>query len=380
MNKKMERQKKILLVFGTRPEAIKMAPLVKMLKNKKTFEIKVCITSQHSEMLKQVLDIFEIKPDFDLNLMKKNQDLTDITSGVMRGMRSVLDDFIPDLMLVHGDTTTTLAASLSAFYRKVKIGHIEAGLRTFNLESPWPEEANRQVTDLLSNLYFAPTELSKYNLIKQGINEKFIFVTGNTVIDALFMAKEKVSGRYKKQYDDKFAFLQKDKKIVLITGHRRENFGKGFENICKAVKNLAKKNSDVNFVYPVHLNPNVKDPVEKYLSNIKNIFLIKPLDYLDFIYIMQRSYIILTDSGGIQEEAPSLGKPVLVLRNNTERPEAVDSGTALLVGTKNKEIEMNANLLLSNEDEYKKISIKQNPYGDGTASKKIMHILENEKL
>ena len=373
--------KKILLVFGTRPEAIKMAPLVKTFEKEPLIESKVCVTAQHREMLDQVLEMFDIAPDYDLNLMKPGQDLYDITSNVLLGIKNVLEDFQPDIVLVHGDTTTTSATSLATFYKKIKIGHIEAGLRTGNIYSPWPEEANRQVTSVLANYHFAPTITSKDNLIKENKNPINIVVTGNTVIDALFLTLEKIekdinlktkivesiSAQYK---------LKNDRKLILVTGHRRENFGQGFINICEALKILAINNPDIDIVYPVHLNPNVQEPVKNILSNISNIYLIKPLQYEEFVYMMNSSYLIITDSGGVQEEAPSLGKPVLVMRDTTERPEAVKAGTVKLVGTNKESIVKEAQKLLDNKDEYDKMSKAHNPYGDGKACEKIVKFLK----
>lgn len=372
--------KKVLLVFGTRPEAIKMAPLalsLKMLDNQ--FETKVCVTGQHREMLDQVLSLFELEPDFDLNLMKPGQTLADITSGVLKGLTDVFDTWLPDIILVHGDTATTFAASLAAYYHKIKVGHVEAGLRTGDIYSPWPEEANRQLTSVLTQYHFAPTQNSYDNLIKENIDATNIVVTGNTVIDALLTVKEKVEkdqdmqARFAQQFD----FLDASKRLILVTGHRRENFGQGFEDICLALANIAKKNPDVQIVYPVHLNPNVQKPVNELLSGIDNIKLIEPQDYLPFVYLMNKSYLILTDSGGIQEEAPSLGKPVLVMRDTTERPEAVSAGTVKLVGTNPVVIESSVMELLENQDLYKKMTEAHNPYGDGTACQQIINFLKS---
>ena len=378
--------KKILLVFGTRPEAIKMAPLVKFFQADNYFETKVCVTAQHREMLDQVLDIFEITPEYDLNIMKKGQDLYDVTSSVLLGLRDVLVDFSPDIVLVHGDTTTTLSASLAAFYQKIAIGHVEAGLRTGNIYSPWPEEANRQLTSQIATYHFAPTQTSAENLYNENITKDKILITGNTVIDALFLAlekintddklKEKVNTQIQKHYK-----LQKHKKIILITGHRRENFGQGFINICEALKKLAINNKDIDIVYPVHLNPNVQKPVNEILNDVDNVYLIPPLEYEAFIYLMNMSHFIITDSGGVQEEAPSLGKPVLVMRDTTERPEALEAGTVKLVGTNVKKIINEAQKLLDNEEIYIKMSQAHNPYGNGTACEKILNFLkeQNEK-
>ena len=372
--------KKVLLVFGTRPEAIKMAPLaiaLKALNNE--FETKVCVTGQHREMLDQVLSLFELEPDFDLNLMKPGQTLADITSGVLTGLNEVFDTWLPDVILVHGDTATTFAASLAAYYHKVQVGHVEAGLRTGDIYSPWPEEANRQLTSVLTQYHFAPTQNSYDNLIKENIDATNIVITGNTVIDALLTVKEKVEtdqdmqARFAQQFD----FLDASKKLILVTGHRRENFGQGFEDICLALANIAQKNPEVQIVYPVHLNPNVQKPVNELLSGIDNIKLIEPQDYLPFVYLMNKSYLILTDSGGIQEEAPSLGKPVLVMRDTTERPEAVSAGTVKLVGTNPVVIENSVMELLENQDLYKKMTEAHNPYGDGTACQQIINFLKN---
>lgn len=372
--------KKVLLVFGTRPEAIKMAPLAIALKAlNEEFETKVCVTGQHREMLDQVLSLFKLEPDFDLNLMKPGQTLADITSGVLKGLNEVFDTWLPDVILVHGDTATTFAASLAAYYHKVQVGHVEAGLRTGDIYSPWPEEANRQLTSVLTQYHFAPTQNSYDNLIKENIDATNIVITGNTVIDALLTVKEKVEtdqdmqARFAQQFD----FLDASKKLILVTGHRRENFGQGFEDICLALANIAQKNPEVQIVYPVHLNPNVQKPVNELLSGIDNIKLIEPQDYLPFVYLMNKSYLILTDSGGIQEEAPSLGKPVLVMRDTTERPEAVSAGTVKLVGTDPVVIEDSVMELLENESLYKKMTEANNPYGDGTACQQIINFLKN---
>ena len=372
--------KKILLVFGTRPEAIKMAPLVKALENEPSIVSKVCVTAQHREMLDQVLDMFDITPDYDLNLMKPGQDLYDITANVLLGLKDVLSEFEPDIVLVHGDTTTTSAAALAAFYQKIKIGHIEAGLRTGNIYSPWPEEANRQMTGVLANYHFAPTDTSKQNLMKENKDERNIIVTGNTVIDALLLALDKIEANptLKKTIIDSINIqykLDDSKKIILVTGHRRENFGQGFIHICEALKEIALDNPDVDIVYPVHLNPNVQEPVKALLSNVPNVYLINPLEYESFIYMMSKSYFIITDSGGVQEEAPSLGKPVLVMRDTTERPEAVDAGTVKLVGTNKNKIIEEAQLLLNSNEAYSKMSKAHNPYGDGHACEKIVEFL-----
>lgn len=371
----------ILLIFGTRPEAIKMLPLFHELRRNEAFNVSVCVTGQHRGMLDQVLNLFEVEPDFDLNIMHVGQDLTDITVKILNGLRSLFNSFTPDLVLVHGDTATTFAASLACYYKKIKVGHIEAGLRTHDLYSPWPEEGNRRLTGVLSYLNFAPTENAKQNLINENFAEKSIFVTGNTVIDALYFVVSKIKDDAKINKDllEKFNFLDFNKRIVLITGHRRENFGLGFENICLAINKLAEKHKDTQFVYPMHLNPSVREPVQKYLSFKDNIFLIEPLDYLPFVYLMSNSYLILTDSGGIQEEAPSLGKPVIVMRDTTERPEAVNVGTVKLVGTDVDLIFSSVNTLLCNSVVYSQMSALHNPYGDGKASSRIVEII-NEKV
>ncbi len=377
--------KKVLIVFGTRPEAIKMVPLVKEFeKNINDFDMKVCVTAQHREMLDQVLEMFDIKPDYDLNIMKPGQDLFDVTSNVLLGLKNVLNDFNPDIVLVHGDTTTTSSASLAAFYNKIKVGHVEAGLRTGDLYSPWPEEANRQITGVLANYHFAPTTTSANNLLKENKNPKDIVVTGNTVIDALFLAldkiekndelKSKIIESINSQYE-----LKDNKKIILVTGHRRENFGDGFINICEALKTIALNNPDIDIVYPVHLNPNVQKPVKEILSNTSNVYLINPLQYEQFIYMMNKSYFIITDSGGVQEEAPSLGKPVLVMRDTTERPEAVEAGTVKLVGTNKESIINEAQKLLDDENEYNTMSKAHNPYGDGKACERIINFIKEAK-
>lgn len=377
--------KKVLLIFGTRPEAIKMAPLVKSFEKEKTIELKVCVTAQHREMLDQVLQIFDIKPDFDLNIMKKGQDLYDITSEILLGLRNVFEEFKPDIILVHGDTTTTSASSLAAFYNKIKVGHVEAGLRTGDIYSPWPEEVNRQITGVLANYHFAPTIMSQNNLLKENKNPKNIIVTGNTVIDALFLALDKIKNNDKikneiiKSINLQYKIIS-DKKIILVTGHRRENFGKGFINICEALKVLASNNPNIDIVYPVHLNPNVQKPVKDILSNTSNVYLISPLQYEQFIYMMNKSYFIITDSGGVQEEAPSLGKPVLVMRSTTERPEAVKAGTVKLVGTSKENIIKEAQKLLDDKVEYEKMSKAHNPYGDGNACKKIVNFIKEAKI
>ena len=368
---------KVLTVFGTRPEAIKMAPLVHALTADARIESKVCVTAQHREMLDQVLELFEITPGYDLNLMKPGQDLTDITCGILQGLKPVLDDFKPDYVLVHGDTSTTLSATLAAYYQQIKVGHVEAGLRTGNIYSPWPEEGNRKLTGALTSLHFAPTEGSKSNLLQENVAEESIVVTGNTVIDALLQVKSKLESNAELNADlaSRFPFLDSAKKMVLITGHRRESFGGGFERICRAINLLANEFPAVQFVYPVHLNPNVQEPVNRLLSGLGNVVLIDPQDYLPFVYLMNRSSIILTDSGGIQEEAPSLGKPVLVMRDTTERPEALEAGTVKLVGTDVDKIVRSVSQLLTDADEYYSMSFAHNPYGDGSACQRIVNAL-----
>lgn len=367
---------KVLSIFGTRPEAIKMAPLVTLLERSPLIDSKVCVTAQHREMLDQVLELFSIKPDYDLDIMKPGQDLYDITSKILLGLREVISDFKPDWILVHGDTTTTIAASLAAFYGQVKVGHVEAGLRTGNMMSPWPEEGNRTLTGKLASVHFAPTVSSANNLLLEQVNEKDIVVTGNTVIDALLQVKTDVlehSGKLP-SLQNKFSKVT-EKPYVLITGHRRESFGSGFEGICHAIAELAKKYTSHNFVYPVHLNPNVQEPVNRLLAGFDNVILIEPQDYLPFVYLMDNAHILLTDSGGVQEEAPSLGKPVLVMRETTERPEAVNAGTVKLVGTHPEKIVKNVSLLLEDNEAYKAMSIAHNPYGDGNACQRILDAL-----
>lgn len=368
--------KKILLVFGTRPEAIKMAPVFSALNNQKDINVKVCVTGQHRQMLDQVLDLFNIKPDFDLNLMKPGQDLSDITSNVLLGMRHIFKQWLPDIVLVHGDTTTTLAASLAAYYAKVKVGHVEAGLRTGNKYAPWPEEMNRRITGSVADLHFAPTEQSRQNLLAEGVPDDHIIVTGNTVIDALTQVVEliKTDETIANSMAKQFNFLRSEQRMILVTGHRRENFGQGFEDICHALFELAKR-EDVQIVYPVHLNPNVQEPVHRILGDCNNIHLLPPQDYLPFVYLMHRSALIVTDSGGVQEEAPSLGKPVLVMRDTTERPEAVAAGTVKLVGTNTARIVGAAQQLLDDEDIYQSMARSHNPYGDGLAAKRIAQAL-----
>lgn len=374
--------KRILIVFGTRPEAIKMAPLVKGFEqHTHQFETRVCITGQHREMLDQFLDIFNIKAHYDLNIMKAGQDLYDITSRVLTGMRDVLKDFKPDLVMVHGDTTTSASAALAAFYQQVHVAHVEAGLRTGNVYAPWPEEMNRMITRCLTQFHYAPTETSRKNLLKENVNDDNILVTGNTVIDALLYINNRIRGDVKLQEELKLSLENKGyrvdegKKFILITGHRRENFGDGFINICKAIQEVALKYPDIDLLYPVHLNPNVQKPVYEILDGIPNVFLVEPLEYLQFIYLMDKSFIVLTDSGGIQEEAPSLGKPVLVMRDTTERPEAVRAGTVKLVGTDRRKIVDAMSELIENREIYDKMSRSHNPYGDGKAVERIIHHL-----
>lgn len=381
--------KRVMLVFGTRPEAIKMAPLVKEFqKNTTDFETIVCVTGQHREMLDQVLQIFDIKPDYDLNIMKQGQDLYDVTARVLTGMRDVLKEVHPDVVLVHGDTTTSTAAALAAFYQQIPVGHVEAGLRTHNIYSPWPEEMNRQITGRIAEYNFSPTALSKNNLLAEGVKEEKITVTGNTVIDALHIVVNKIKNDtslqqelagilLKSGYDT--SRLANGKKLVLITGHRRENFGDGFINMCTAIKDLTEKYPDVDFVYPMHLNPNVRKPIHEVfgedLNGLGNMFFIEPLEYLSFVFLMEKATIVLTDSGGIQEEAPGLGKPVLVMRDTTERPEALEAGTVKLVGTDYNKIVNEVSALLDNEEAYNTMSKAVNPYGDGLACSRIVKAL-----
>ncbi|WP_299883663.1 non-hydrolyzing UDP-N-acetylglucosamine 2-epimerase [uncultured Lacinutrix sp.] len=372
--------KKNLVIFGTRPEAIKMAPLVKeFLKNKNEFETKVCITAQHREMLDQVLSFFEIKPDYDLDLMKPNQNLYSLTADIITNLKPILEEFKPDYVYVHGDTTTTMAASIASFYSGAKVCHVEAGLRTFNKRSPFPEEVNRSIAGSISDYHFAPTTTSKQNLLNENISESNILVTGNTVIDALDFSSDKVtSSQYSdNEVDELKNIVNNTKKLILVTGHRRENHGQGFINICSALKEIAEKNSDIQIIYPVHLNPNVQKPVYELLAGIENVKLINPLSYPAFVWLMNKSHLIITDSGGVQEEAPSLGKPVLVMRDTTERPEAVEAGTVFLVGTDTNKIVNETNNLLNNEAAYLKMSKLHNPYGDGTACSKIVNFISN---
>ncbi len=367
--------KKILSVFGTRPEAIKMAPVVSELKKyPNLFDSKTCVTAQHREMLDSVLVLFEIEPEYDLNIMGQGQSLTDITCKVLQGLKSVLEDFRPDIVLVHGDTTTTFAASLAAYYEKITVGHIEAGLRTGNIYSPWPEEINRRLTSTITRYHFAPTEHARQNLLNEGVESKSIIVTGNTIIDALLSVVEKLhtDAELRLNIARDFSFLHQEKRLILVTGHRRESFGEGFESICNALKLIAEAHDDVEIVYPVHLNPKVWEPVQRILSGVKRIHLIAPQEYLPFVYLMSRSYLIITDSGGVQEEAPSLGKPVLVMRDTTERPEAMDAGTVKLVGTDAKIIVSEVSKLLSDSSAYEFMSRAHNPYGDGKAAARIV--------
>lgn len=367
---------KVLSVFGTRPEAIKMAPVVARLRSDPAIESRVCVTAQQREMLDQVMDAFEIKADHDLNMMKAGQSLTDITAGVLRGLETVLESEKPDVVLVHGDTSTTFAASLAAYYRRIPVGHVEAGLRTGNIYSPWPEEINRKLTGCIAAYHFAPTETSRANLLREGVAADAITVTGNTVVDALFMMVEKIAhdAEMRVALEQRFSFLDPKLRLVLVTGHRRENFGGGFESICQALRIIAERD-DVEVVYPVHLNPNVQEPVKRILADHPRIHLIDPLDYIPFLYLMQRAYLVLTDSGGIQEEAPSLGKPVLVMRDTTERPEAVTAGTVRLVGTDCQRIVSEAVELLDVPQSYQVMARAHNPYGDGKAADRIVRRL-----
>lgn len=368
---------KILTVFGTRPEAIKMAPLALALAADERFDAKVCVTGQHREMLDQVLELFDIRPEFDLNIMKPGQDLTDVSTAILQGMKSVFSDFKPDMVLVHGDTATTFATSLAAYYQQIPVAHVEAGLRTGNLYSPWPEEGNRKLTGALAQLHFAPTTNSRDNLLKEGIPTSRIVVTGNTVIDALLDVMKRLDEDQElyARAAEPGAFLDPARKLILVTGHRRESFGGGFERICQALMEVAQLHPEVDIVYPVHLNPNVREPVNRLLSGIGNIYLIEPLDYLPFVHMMSRAHIILTDSGGIQEEAPSLGKPVLVMRDTTERPEAVAAGTVKLVGSDTANIVRELNKLLLDQEAYRTMSFAHNPYGDGRACQRIIDTL-----
>jgi UDP-N-acetylglucosamine 2-epimerase (non-hydrolysing) len=369
--------KKILIVFGTRPEAIKLALLIKTLRKNKNFEIKVCITAQHREMLDDILELFEIKPDYDLNVMEAGISLNNTAVKILSGLNNILDEFNPNVVLIQGDTTTVLTAALASYYKQIPIAHVEAGLRTGKIYSPWPEEGNRKMASAITQYHFAPTLSAQDNLFKENINPNTIFVTGNTVIDSLFWTQNKIlkDKNLKKKLDIDFSFIDPTKRIILVTGHRRESFGEGFKRICEALSEIAKKNLNVQIIFPVHLNPNVQEPVNKILKNVKNIILIKPQNYIKFQYLMSKSYIILTDSGGIQEEAPSLGKPVLVMRDVTERPEAIEAGTVKLVGTDIKKIINSVNDLLNNKDKYQKMSLSHNPYGDGKACDRIVELL-----
>ncbi|MAO57932.1 MAG: UDP-N-acetylglucosamine 2-epimerase (non-hydrolyzing) [Alcanivorax sp.] len=365
---------RVLTVFGTRPEAIKMAPLVLALQNDDRFESVLCVTGQHREMLDQVLSLFALSPEYDLNIMRSGQGLTDITAGILTGMRDVLADVNPDIVLVHGDTATTFATTLAAYYQRIPVGHVEAGLRTGNLYSPWPEEANRKLTGALAAVHFAPTRTAAENLLAEGVADDRIAVTGNTVIDALLrtVARFDKDPELVNSLSRRLPFLTPERRVVLVTGHRRESFGGGFERICEALNRTARAFPDVDIVYPVHLNPNVREPVNRLLSGLDNVHLIEPLDYLPFVYLMSRSYLILTDSGGIQEEAPSLGKPVLVMRDTTERPEAVEAGTVELVGTDVERICDRLRMLLTDQATYQRMSQAHNPYGDGRACRRIL--------
>ncbi|MFH2558111.1 non-hydrolyzing UDP-N-acetylglucosamine 2-epimerase [Klebsiella aerogenes] len=373
---------KVLTVFGTRPEAIKMAPLVHALAKDPHFEAKVCVTAQHREMLDQVLKLFSITPDYDLNIMQPGQGLTEITCRILQGLKPVLESFKPDVVLVHGDTTTTMAASLAAFYQRIPVGHVEAGLRTGDLNSPWPEEGNRTLTGRLAMYHFAPTATSRDNLLRENIDAERITVTGNTVIDALFWVRDRVLGdeALRNELMQRYPFLEEDKKLILVTGHRRESFGLGFEHICHALADIASYHPDVQIVYPVHLNPNVSEPVNRILGHVANVKLIDPQDYLPFVWLMNRAWLILTDSGGIQEEAPSLGKPVLVMREMTERPEAVAAGTVRLVGTDRQRIVDEVTRLLQDDAAWQAMSRAHNPYGDGQACDRILSALKNNQV
>jgi UDP-N-acetylglucosamine 2-epimerase (non-hydrolysing) len=368
---------KTLCVFGTRPEAIKMAPLALALQADPRFDARVCVTGQHREMLDQVLELFELVPDHDLAIMRPGQDLTDVTTAILQGMKSVLQEEQPDVVLVHGDTATTFAATLAAYYQQIPVAHVEAGLRTGNLYSPWPEEANRKLTGALAAWHFAPTERSRRNLLEEGVKPKSVKVTGNTVIDALLDVVEKLESTpaLRARFRDQFAFLDDARRMILVTGHRRESFGGGFERICQALRLTASRHPDVQIVYPVHLNPQVQEPVNRLLADIGNVHLIEPLDYLPFVYLMNRAHLILTDSGGVQEEAPSLGKPVLVMRDTTERPEAVEAGTVTLVGTDVDAITSELDALLTDPEAYQRMSRAHNPYGDGQACARILDCL-----
>lgn len=377
----MAAPKRLLLVFGTRPEAIKMAPVVKALQQQGEFDARVCVTAQHRQMLDQVLSLFEIEPDYDLNLMRSGQTLTDITSSVIQKLEPILVDFKPELVLVHGDTTTTFAASLAAFYQQIAVAHVEAGLRTGNIYSPWPEEANRKLTGALTRYHFAPTSQAQQNLLSEAVSPDNIHVTGNTVIDALLWVRDKIGTdeSLSVQLEQQFDFLDPSRRLLLVTGHRRESFGGGFEQICEALLELSRRD-DLQIVYPVHLNPNVQEPVKRILAQAERVHLIEPQDYLPFVYLMQRADLLLTDSGGIQEEAPSLGKPVLVMRDTTERPEAVEAGTVKLVGANRDRIVAGVNQLLDDQALYRNMSVAHNPYGDGKASERIRSILATDLI
>lgn len=377
----MENKIRSLFVFGTRPEAIKMAPLILKLSQDPAFQCLVCVTAQHRQMLDQVLQLFDIKPDYDLDIMKPGQDLFDITANVLQGVKGVYYDAKPDVVIVHGDTSTTMAAALGAYYSKIPVAHVEAGLRTGNIYSPWPEEMNRRIAGAITKLHFAPTRASGSNLLREGYDEENIIITGNTVIDALLWVSRllETDPTLSAKLQEDFSFLIANKRLILVTGHRRENFGEGFENLCNAISQIASRD-DVQVVYPVHLNPNVQEPVNRILGNNPNVHLIEPQDYLPFVYLMKKAYVILTDSGGIQEEAPSLGKPVLVMRDTTERPEAVTAGTVKLVGTNTEVIVTEAMKLLDNDVEYKNMSVAHNPYGDGQACERIAKALKERRF
>jgi UDP-N-acetylglucosamine 2-epimerase len=371
-------KKKILSIFGTRPEAIKMAPVIKELSMYPDhIDSRVCVTAQHRQMLDQVLELFGIVPGYDLDIMKPGQELTDVTCNVLQGVAPILEEFRPDVVLVHGDTTTTMAASLAAYYRKIVVGHVEAGLRTGNIYSPWPEEMNRRLAGAIATWHFAPTERAKENLLREGIATEAITVTGNTVIDALLdvVGRIRNDSDLQSRMEERFSYLDRAKRLILVTGHRRENFGDGFENICQALRSIAEAHDDVEILYPVHLNPNVQEPVRRLLGGVGRIHLIEPQDYLPFVYLMDRSYLIITDSGGVQEEAPSLGKPVLVMRETTERPEAVEAGTARLVGARSENIVRAATELLKDRVAYQKMTLTHNPYGDGRAAQRIREVV-----
>lgn len=376
----MSSKRRIMVVFGTRPEAIKMAPVIRSLRAASDIEVCVCVTAQHRQMLDPVLRLFGIQPEYDLDLMQPGQSLSDITSAVLQGLKPVISEWDPNRILVHGDTTTTLAATLAAYYSRVQVGHVEAGLRTGNVYSPWPEEVNRKLTACIADLHFSPTESARTNLINEGISKANILVTGNTVIDSLLWAKSILDGdsEIRQKIEERFCYLDRAKKLILVTGHRRESFGSGFENICLALRDIARR-PDVQILYPVHLNPMVQEPVRRILGGVDGVFLTEPQEYLPFIYLMNRAHFILTDSGGIQEEAPSLGKPVLVMRETTERPEAVVAGVVKLVGSSAERIVQEANALLDSESNYKKMTMSHNPYGDGHASTRIVRAVREAK-